>query len=101
MDNGKMRLIFLTGVLACSFFLLSFAQPVVKTSVDKNQILIGDQFKLKIEASSLPGEYKINWPVIPDSLLHFEIISRGKVDSSYNDSRLTGLSQTITLTSFD
>jgi len=101
MDNGKMRIFFLTGVMACFSFLLSYAQPVVKTSVDKSEILIGDQFKLTIEASFSPEDYKINWPVIPDSLLHFEVISRSKMDSLYNNNRLSGLVQTLTLTSFD
>lgn len=101
MDNWKLRIIFLTGVLVCLSFLQSNAQPTVKTSVDKSEILIGDQFKLTIEAKFSPDDYKINWPVIPDSLQHFEVINRGKMDSVYNDNLLSGMVQTITLTSFD
>lgn len=96
-----MRIFFLTGMLACFSFLLSVAQPELKTAVDKNEILIGDQFTLKIEADFSPEDYKITWPVVPDSLSHFEVVNRGKIDSLYNDSRITGLAQTITLTSFD
>lgn len=96
-----MRKFYLTAVMACFSFLLSNAQPFVKTSVDKNGILIGGQFKLTIEAGLLPEAYKINWPVIPDSLPHFEVISRSKIDSLYSGNRLLGLEQTLTLTSFD
>lgn len=101
MDNRKMRIFFLTVVMACCSFLLSHAQPLIKTNVDKNEILIGDQFKLTIEASLLPDAYKVNWPVIPDSLQHFEVINRSKIDSLYSNNRLSGITQTFTLTSFD
>ncbi|MEO6733251.1 MAG: BatD family protein [Ferruginibacter sp.] len=101
MDNRKMRGFFLTVIMACCSFLLSYAQPLIKTNVDKSEILIGDQFKLTIEASLLPDAYKINWPAIPDSLQHFEVISRSKIDSVYSNNRLSGIAQTFTLTSFD
>lgn len=101
MDNRKMRIFFLTGIMACFSFLLSSAQPVVKTSVDRSEILIGEQFKLTIEAGFDPEAYRVTWPVIPDSLQHFEVVNRGKMDSVYNNNRMTGLVQTLTLTSFD
>ncbi|MCW3093904.1 MAG: hypothetical protein JWP81_4973 [Ferruginibacter sp.] len=101
MDKGKTRILILTGLMACFSFLLSYAQPAVKSSIDRNEILIGEQFKLKVEASFTTEPYQINWPAIPDSLGHFEVVSRGKMDSVYDNSRLTGLVQTVTLTSFD
>ena len=101
MDKMKMRMFCLTVVMACFSFLLSYAQPIVKTGVDKNEILIGDQFKLTIEASFSTDAFKLNWPVIPDSLAHFEVISRTKMDSLYSNNTLSGVRQTITLTSFD
>ena len=101
MDKVKMRILCLTVAIACFSSLLSYAQPIVKTGVDKNEILIGDQFKLTIEASFSPDAYKLNWPVIPDSLTHFEVISRTKMDSLYSNNTLSGVRQTITLTSFD
>lgn len=96
-----MRMFFLTVVIACFSSLFSYAQPIVKTGVDKNEILIGDQFKLTIEAGFSPAAYQLNWPVIPDSLAHFEVISRTKLDSLYSNNTLSGVRQTITLTSFD
>lgn len=96
-----MQRFFLTATMACFTFLLSYAQPSLKTTVDKNEILIGDQFKLKIEIKDIAEGYKITLPVIPDSLSHFEVVSRDKIDSSYQDKKLSGISQTITFTSFD
>ncbi|MEO7531073.1 MAG: hypothetical protein ABIS69_06670, partial [Sediminibacterium sp.] len=97
----KMRMFFLTVLMACFSSLLSYAQPIVKTGVDRSEILIGDQFKLTIEASFSPDAYKLNWPIIPDSLAHFEVISRTKMDSLYSNNTISGFRQTITLTSFD
>ena len=100
MDKQNMRIFFLTAVLSCFCYLLSGAQSLLKTSVDKNEILIGDQFKLTIEASFSPEGYKIVWPLIPDSLQHFEVISR-KTDSLFSNDKVTGAVQVITITSFD
>ncbi len=101
MDIGKMRMIYLTAILAGFTFLLSHAQPILKTSVDKSEILIGDQFNLKLELAGIEEGYKIKLPNIPDSIQHFEIINRSKIDSIYSNSRLYGVSQTFTFTSFD
>lgn len=101
MDIGKMRMIFLTAIMAGFTFLLSHAQPVLKTSVDKNEILIGDQFRLKVEVGGIEEGYKIMLPNIPDSIEHFEVLNRSKIDSIYNNSHLNSISQTFTLTSFD
>lgn len=101
MGNWKKRIFFLTGIMACFSFLISNAQPVVKTAVDKNEILIGDQFTLTIEVNFSPENYSIKWPLIPDSLTHFEVIKRTGLDSVYNNNILSGIVQTITLTSFD
>jgi len=101
MDIGKMRMIFLTAIVVVFSFLLSHGQPVLKTSVDKSEILIGDQFKLKVEVGGIEEGDKIKLPIIPDSIQHFEVINRSKIDSIYNNSRLNGVSQTFTFTSFD
>ena len=101
----SLRTIYQPFISAC-FLLMSapgFAQgPVIKTSVDKNNILIGEQLQLKVEASFQPDLYQVNWVSVPDSMPHFEVIARSKIDSSFSsDNKLTGLSQIITLTSFD
>jgi len=79
----------------------AFAQSPITTTIDKSNILIGEQLKLKVDAALPPGTSSVDWFSIPDSIEHFEVISRTKIDSSYTDNVLTGLSQSITLTSFD
>ncbi len=96
-----MRIFLLTVVITCFSFILSIAQPVIKSSVDKNEILIGDQFKLTIEAGFSPDDFKIYFPVIPDSIRHFEVVGSTRLDSLYSNKKLSGIVQTITLTSFD
>lgn len=101
MDNRKMRRILLTLAISCFAFLLSVAQPVVKTSVDKNEVLIGQQFTLKVQASFSGDDFFIKWIQVPDSIQHFELIEKSKIDSAFTNTKLSGLSQTFILTSFD
>ena len=96
-----MRRILLTVAISCFAFLLSVAQPVVKTTVDKDEILIGQQFKVKIQAGFSGDDYYIKWISIPDSIQHFELVEKSKIDSVFTNQKLSGLSQTFTLTSFD
>ncbi len=101
MDNRKMRRMLSTVVISCNTFLLSFAQPVVKTAVDKNEFLIGQQFTVKVQATFSGEDYYIKWINIPDSIQHFELIEKSKIDSVFTNQKLAGLSQTFILTSFD
>ncbi len=93
--------ILLTAAFSCFIFLLSFAQPVVKTTIDKNEILIGGQFKVKVQANFSGDDYFIKWINLPDSMQHFELVEKSKIDSSFTNQKLSGLAQTFTLTSFD
>lgn len=74
------------------------AQTSVRVSADKTQILIGEQIRLTLEAD-IPENEAIGF-FNPDSIAHFEILSKGKVDTS-NTSKGTVLKGVITLTSFD
>ena len=100
MGNWKNWNFFLSIVLVCLFTQLSYAQPIIRSSVDKREILIGEQFTLSIQAEFSPADYKLQWPVLPDSLAHFEVLSL-RIDSLYNNQQLSGLVQRITFTSFD
>jgi hypothetical protein len=84
----------------CSFFLLQ-AQPTLKTTIDKDHILIGEQIQLKVQAIFPQEDFFVKWISIPDSLDHFEVVNRSKIDSLYHKRKLTGLEQTFTITSFD
>lgn len=96
-----MRRILLTAVMSCFAFFLTVAQPIVKTTVDKDGILIGQQFNLKVQASFAGDDFFIKWIKVPDSLQHFELVEASKIDSVFTNQRLSSLSQTFTFTSFD
>lgn len=70
----------------------------VKAGVDRNKIFIGEQIRLKLALEG--GKAGMNWFNFPDSLNHFEIIKRDKIDTVLNGST-TNYYQIITITSFD
>lgn len=70
----------------------------VKATIDRSRILIGEQIHLKLEAN-IPESQPILFFDI-DSLPHFEILNKNKIDTS-NTSSGTVLSQVILITSFD
>ncbi len=72
----------------------------LKTEVSKKQILIGEQFNLKISAVYDPALAKIKWFSIPDSMSHFEVVDKGKLDT-VPSGNVSALEQTLILTSFD
>ena len=79
-----------------------FAQlPEVKTTVDKNQILIGEQFNVTIEAHFNSNQFTTPQIQIADSLLHFEKINTLKADSIFSNDQLIGTRQQFIFTSFD
>ena len=97
-----MQKVLLTVVLSCLAFLLPYAQrPVVNTTIDKNNILIGEQFKVKVQSNFSGDDFFIKWISMPDSLLHFELVEKSKIDSTFTNEHLSGLVQTFTFTSFD
>ena len=100
MGNWKNWNYYFTTVLLCLSVNLCDAQPAIQSSVDKREILIGEQFSLTIKAGFSPTDYKLQWPLLPDSMAHFEVLSR-LVDSLYSNQQLSGFIQTITFTSFD
>ncbi len=86
-------------------FLFSFQNsdaqlPTVKTSVDKNNILIGQQIIYRVQFSMPDNTYRLAWFSMPDSLGSFNVITRNKIDSSFSNGNLN-FSQDIILTSFD
>jgi hypothetical protein len=94
--------VFAAAVICFSFLVqYSFAQePTVKTIIDKTDILIGEPVQYKVTATFPTGQYKANWFTPADSLAHFEIVEKGKIDTTA-EGNTTILQQIITLTSFD
>jgi len=87
------------GLILFSFVTVA-QSPSVKTFVDKSDILIGEQIKYKVSASFPDGVFKVHWFTMPDSVTHFEVVERSKIDTTA-ENNTTLLEQTITLTSFD
>ena len=79
----------------------AFAQvPVIRSSVDKNEILIGQQITYRITTSMPDRTYHLNWMAIPDSFNHFITITKNKIDTSSANENIN-FSQDVLLTSFD
>ena len=70
----------------------------IKSGVDKNKIVIGEQIHLTLEAD-FPVQEPMRFFTI-DSIPHFEILERKKIDT-VDDREGIKLSQSLTLTSFD
>ena len=92
-----------TLLLFLSFVLLSSVSKaqdstIIKASVDKSSILIGEQIQLTLTAE-IPENQPIRFFFLY-FILHFEILTTGKIDTT-NTSEGTTLSRVIQLTSFD
>jgi hypothetical protein len=102
MDNRKIsHRVQAVAILICfSFCMQNIAAQTIKTFVDKNTILIGEPVQYKVQASFPANNYKVQWLNIPDSVAHFEVVEKSKIDTAV-ENNITTLEQTITLTSFD
>ena len=86
----------------CLLPILSLSQsPSIQTTVNKSDILIGEQLKLTIKANFKPGIFRVNWLSVPDSIPHFDIVDKGNLDSSTYKDNSKSIQQTIIFTSFD
>jgi len=74
--------------------------PGVKAVTDKNEILIGEQLRLSVEATVV-DDFTVGLPQLPDSMAHFEIVDKPKADSIYSEGKLSVIRQDFILTSFD
>lgn len=78
-----------------------FAQsPVIKTTVDKNSILIGQQINYRVSTSMPDNTYRLSWFTMPDTLGNFIAVTKNKIDSTSSNGNLN-FSQDIVITSFD
>jgi hypothetical protein len=79
-------------------FVIAQSSPVIKATVDKNRILLGEPVKLEVEAF-IPAGSDNKFPAI-DSIEHFEFLEEPGVASSDKDGG-TKIIKTYTITSFD
>lgn len=88
--------IFIWMLLAIS--IQGVGQVSVKATTDKNSILIGESIQLTLQAYMPLGETASGFQI--DSLEHFNILSRSKIDTARNVDLVT-FTQTLQITSFD
>lgn len=87
----------------CLLYNISFAQeaPVsINAQVDRSQVLLGEQIKLKIELTAPSAQPVTQWFNFPDSFNHLEVVERNAVDSSLQGS-IKKYVQQFTITGFD
>src|SRR5258706_12128468 len=92
------KIFFLTLLLFNARSLAAQQSIAIKANVDKNNIVIGEQIHLNLEAD-FPAHEPMRFFII-DSIPHFEILERKKIDTIDNNEGIK-LSQSLTLTSFD
>jgi hypothetical protein len=95
------------SIFILSFIIIAFAgnvfsqQVTAKAKLDSNNLLIGDQVKLKVQLS-YPSKTIIAWPDIKDTLTkHIEIVKKSKIDTISKDPNKLTLAQTLVITCFD
>ncbi|MFY0252748.1 hypothetical protein ACDQ55_02220 [Chitinophaga sp. 30R24] len=101
------RRIFLGCLLGLLYPFSLLAQQAVNVTAkaDTASIRIGEQIKFQLTATLTAEQFKdanfkILFPVLPDSLDHFEVVSRTSLDTVINQNAHV-LHQTYILTSFD
>jgi hypothetical protein len=72
----------------------------VSARMDAREITVGDQVRLFLEAKNLPGSFALQWPAIPDTFNHLEVVERGKIDTIQQADAVI-YKQRIILTGFD
>lgn len=85
-------------LLTISFFSHSVTAQRVTATADKEQILIGEQFHIKLQANFTKAEPPDFFEV--DSIPRFEVLDKTTIDTSKFDDGFA-LTQTLTVTSWD
>jgi len=104
MTNMRKELLYIGMVISVLLLAVNaYAQSVpsgisADISADKQAILIGEPIRVTLTVRA--AQHPLTFANIPDSLAHFEVISRSKIDTVI-DKGLAQLQQVITLTSFD
>lgn len=90
----------LVGFQLLFIFSLTYAQQAkVSAGIDTNDVLIGDQIKLKLEFTNTKKSNLI-WAEIPDSIGKIEFVKKGKIDTLIKKN-LFQLNAIYNVTSFD
>jgi hypothetical protein len=95
---SRNKILILTFLFILNNLLFS-NEPTLKTRIDTNNVLIGDQINLYFEFQS-PKKINVVFPAFPDSIGKLEVIAKSKIDTLINNESFK-LTQKFTLTSFD
>ncbi len=74
--------------------------PTIKTSVDRKDILIGQQIEYRVQVQMPDNSYRLTWFADPKDLGSFVVAGKAKIDSTYSNGILS-FSQKLLITSFD
>ncbi len=99
MQKRKFIILLLLGMA----FLPSYGQKkVVSAQLDSTKMLIGQQLVLHLSAT-FPAQDTLFWPSFLDTLGNLEIVSKSRIDTSYDPNNITTklMRQNIVVTSFD
>jgi len=77
----------------------SFAQTF-SAQVDREKIMIGEKILLTIKVEDVKPNAISQWVSFPDTINHFEVVERGKIDTIKVDG-IINYQQVINITSFD
>lgn len=95
-------LIFFVALCSVNQFALAQGKSgvSVKTSVDRNRITLGEPFVLELQMQYPEKTGLTTLPVMPDSLLHFDVLEEMKADTAVNSGLLI-ITKRYRMTSFD
>jgi hypothetical protein len=95
-------LIFLVALSNLNQFALAQGKTgvSVKTSVDRNRIMLGEPFVMELQWQYPEKTGITKMPVMPDSLQHFDILEEMKADTAVNSGQII-LTKRYRMTSFD
>ena len=95
-------LIFFVAISSVTQFTLAQGKAgvSVKTSVDRNRIILGEPFVMELQWQYPEKTGLTKMPVMPDSLQHFDVLEEMKADTAVN-SGLIIITKRYRMTSFD
>lgn len=98
MANARALIYFLLFIIPA---VLPAQEPVFNTTADRDSMLVGEHLNITVTVTA-PENFinSYNWVSFPDTIGHFEMITRGDVSRQTSGGMVTA-TQNITVTSFD
>lgn len=74
--------------------------PSIRTSLNRNQVLLGEEVKMNLEVKTTLLSPVINWPQLPDTIHQLEILAKSPIDTTIAGDKVT-YRQTYTIIGFN